>query len=277
MMFFSRIAAASLLLLAVGCGDSPSRSPQGIVSLAPAMTETVVELGEQARLVAVSDYDETPTTASLPRVGTAMTPNFEAIARLRPALILLDQSGADNALPLERIAPVLSLPWLTLEDIGDGIRELGRVVAQPEDAVELATRLEATLDAPVPDGPRVLFVLDGPDLTQTWFLRSNSLHGRVLHAAGAINAVADPVRGAAVLAPEELLETAPDVIVVLAGRGDREAVLRAARERFSPLATVPAVAEGRIGAVIGEGYLLPGPGILDLIAPVRAEIDRLWP
>lgn len=60
-----------------------------VVSLAPSVTETLFALGEGGAVVGVSKYcDYPPAATRLPRVGTFLTPNVEAIVALRPTLII---------------------------------------------------------------------------------------------------------------------------------------------------------------------------------------------
>lgn len=67
-----------------------AQSPQRIVSLLPALTESVCALDQCQRLVGVDRYSNYPAGVQhLPRVGGGMDPNIEAIAALRPDVVLL--------------------------------------------------------------------------------------------------------------------------------------------------------------------------------------------
>lgn len=79
---------AALLAAALLIGAAATQ-PLRIVSLAPSVTETLFALGEGGAVVGVSQYcDYPPAAIRLPRVGTFLTPNVEAIAALRPDLII---------------------------------------------------------------------------------------------------------------------------------------------------------------------------------------------
>ncbi len=101
--------------------------PTRIVSLSPAMTETLIEIGAGESLVAVSDFPtEHPMTRDLPRVGTGLTPNYEAIARLSPDIVLMQSGGQTGVVDLSAVAPTRALPWLTVEDLNNSaVRALG--------------------------------------------------------------------------------------------------------------------------------------------------------
>jgi iron complex transport system substrate-binding protein len=99
------------------------RSPASVVSLSPALTETVYILGYGARLTGVSDYCDRPAAAAdLPRCGSALDPDIEAIANLAPALVL-----SSAALPEADLAALdkLEIPVLGLgrADSLDGLFE----------------------------------------------------------------------------------------------------------------------------------------------------------
>src|SRR5580698_1045150 len=93
----------ALMIIAAFAGcDEPSTTlqaqsgPQRIVSLAPAITETLFALGAGPQVVGVSQYcDYPPQVLKLPKIGTFLTPNIEAIAGLRPTLVIGLQTSSD--------------------------------------------------------------------------------------------------------------------------------------------------------------------------------------
>ena len=273
------VVGLALGLLLAGCDAGDERPRQGIVSLAPAITETLFALELGDRLVGRSDFGETPpAVAALPPMGTALSPNFEALARLRPEVIVTDASGASHRESLARLAEVMELPWLSVSEVAQGIRSLGERFDRMAPARELAAHFESVLSTPPPAAaPKVLFALDGADANEVWFLRRNSVHGHALHAAGAQNAVDRDIDGPAVLTPEELLRTDPDAIIILAMKGAIEAARQRARDRFAPLSALRAVESGRIGAVVGSRFALPGPSTLELVDELAREIEHLQP
>jgi ABC-type Fe3+-hydroxamate transport system substrate-binding protein len=270
--------AAAALGLALACRARPSThdgEALRIVSLAPAVTETLFAIGAEKQLVGVSDYCETPAEArSRPRLGTSITPNYEAIAGLRPTLIVSEKNVAGRRRELEALAKTEFLPWLSLREIEVSIRRLGQLTGREAKARELSTELVRKLDVGEPaGGPRVLLVL-GEAGEEIWFIRRNSLHGSVLHAAGARNAVAEDVLGPPNLSAERLLELDPDAIVVLvrpdAGRPKLRAIAR-----FQRFSTLRAVRSGRVGSVEDEAAFSHGPSIVGLVDRVHGELVRI--
>lgn len=61
--------------------------PQKVVSLSPAVTEIITELGSDAQLEGVSD--NCVTDKDIARVGTSLIPNFDAIKEIKPDVIFV--------------------------------------------------------------------------------------------------------------------------------------------------------------------------------------------
>ncbi len=259
---------------------TPTSVPTRIVSLAPALTETLFELDAGNRVVGVSDFCDHPAeVASLPRLGSGFTPNYENIARQRPDLILTDRGSGASKLGLEQIAPTRALAWLSVDEAIQSITALGAWVDRRAAANRLAARLRTRLAVPAAtDAPRVLLVhgVAAGTLADVWLIQRNSMHGAVLRAAGGRNAVERDVPGAARLSLEEVIRLDPELIIVLVGaepmdRGARERAI----QRFVQLRPLRAAREHHIGAVVGPGVFAVGPRILALIEPLSAEISRL--
>lgn len=91
----------------------PAR-PGNVVSLAPAITEKLHDLGMADRLTGVSDFCDYPQEIdALPDCGTAQLPNIEEIIALEPHLILAESPivDADALSALEEAGiPVAVLP-----------------------------------------------------------------------------------------------------------------------------------------------------------------------
>lgn len=282
-----RAGLAALLLGGVALGAHFARAPghtaetvsdpeparaARIVSLSPGIAETLVALDRADRLVGQSDYGPLPET--VPRVGSALTPELEAIARLEPDLIIGAEVRGDGRERLARIARTEYLPWLTVEDMASGVERLGQWVDAVASAQKLAMRLRDELTPrPRPDSPRLLWVIDLGEAQSavTWFIRPDSLHGQLLVSLGYRNAIEDPVPVPPRLTPEQLLELAPDgfIAVTTSAKKPRlEESLRAHLERFAPLAARP------LWVVAHEPTMTLGPHIVDLRKKLQAALPR---
>ncbi len=263
------------LWLACAVPDAPTE-PRW-VSLTPAITETIAALGREDVLVGRSEWCTQPASVlGLPAVGSALTPELERIARLQPSAIVVDGSQGIDTAPLGRIAPVTVLPWLTVTQVADSIERLGAELQREEVARAMAARFRA-LDVPPPvDGPEVLFAMaEDPRQGDVWYVRVDSLHGSILHAAGARNALPEPPAGAPTLSLEGLLALDPDAIVVLTPREVDDAVRAEILANWAPLAPLSAVAKGRIRVLGGPTVMPTGPSLLDTTEALRAELAPL--
>lgn len=257
------------------------QAPSGrmrIISLAPAMTETLFAIGAGADVVGRTEYcTYPPEAASLPTVGTTITPGYEAMVRLQPTLIVGEATKDAPLADLSRIAPTRLMPWLTLDDTLAGIRELGRLTGRGEGAEKIAADMERRLKVKPPaNGPRVLLAMDGTPgrLTEVWFLRQNSIHGACLNAAGARNAVDDEFVGAMpVLSLERVIALDPEVVLVLTARKLSEGERQQLVKDWQGLPMLKAVKAGKVRVLDGEEYYVNGPRILGLIDKLKAALE----
>ena len=277
------VGALGALLVSAGAAVlaanlAPKRQAQGggaprLVSLSPALTETVLALGGANQLVGVSDYCELPKPLKLPRLGSSLTPNYEAIAGLHPSLVLCDDSAGAKRAELGALARAEFLPWLTLAEVVRSTARLGQLLGQPVAGNALAQKLEARLSRQPPAGaPRVLLLLSyDPDRpAEIWFIKQNSLHGAALSAAGARNAVPRDVPGLPRLGVEQLLEIDPDLVLILPPPGATPARQQELVRAFSALAPLRAVKAGRVKCINGNQSV--GPSILELVDAIEAAL-----
>jgi iron complex transport system substrate-binding protein len=254
-------------------------SPARIVSLSPAITETLFAIGAGTSLVAVSDYSDYPDAArQLPHVGTSLTPSYEAIARLAPTLIMTESAVNTAKSELSALGPAEFLPWLSVDQIVASTRRIGALTEHTDAANALADHVSSRLStAEPPHGPRVLLVLaETPGkLAEVLFVKRNSIHGAVLRAAGARNAVAEDVPGIPRLSIERLIALDPDAIIVLATSGgdvERAAFLG----DFARVTPLSAVKTGHVSVLVAPEAFSVGPRILAFADRLTQEIARLF-
>ena len=273
-----RALLGALGALGLSCRRSSVSARAGrLVSLTPAITETVLALGGAAQLVGVSNYCVLPETLKLPRLGSSLTPSFEAIAGLRPSLILCDDSAGAKRRELAAIASCEVLPWLTLPEVVGSTRRIGQVLGRAAVGNALAERLNNRLSRQPPAGAsRVLLLLSyDPDRpAEIWFIRQNSLHGAALAAAGARNAVAHDVPGLPRLGVEQLIELDPDDVLIIPPPGATLELKKRMLTAFNALAPLRAVKEGKVGIVNGASQSV-GPSILTLSDALSAMLQKM--
>lgn len=266
---------------AVGISRISTKKPGGggarrLVSLSPAITETVLALRASDQLVGVSDYCTLPSGQKLARVGSSLTPNYEAIAGLRPSLILSDDSAGAKQRELAALAQCQILPWLTLDDVVGSTKTLGQLLERSQAADTLAQQLDARLSRkPALDAPSVLLLLsyDADRPAEIWFIKQNSLHGAALNAAGARNAVAHSVPGLPRLSVEELIGLDPDQVFIIPPPGATLEGKRKMLDAFRQLAPLRAVKNSGIAIVNGTQSV--GPSILTLVDSLARMLEKM--
>jgi cobalamin transport system substrate-binding protein len=150
---FSRLAAAAAFCLSVLTVANPANAAaqMRIVSLAPSVTETLFALGAGPEVVGVSQYcDYPPQVSGLPRVGSFLTPNLEAIIALRPTLIVGLELSSDvrQIRALNSMGyPVLLVSDDSLQQIENSIEKVGARIDRQADAHRLVAEIQAQIAA----------------------------------------------------------------------------------------------------------------------------------
>jgi iron complex transport system substrate-binding protein len=145
-------AVAALCVCAVALASPANASaPMRIVSLAPSVTETLFALGAGPEVVGVSQYcDYPPQVRDLPRVGSFLTPNLEAIIALRPTLIVGLELSSDvrQIRALNSMGyPVLLVSDDSLQQIEASIEKVGARIDRDADARRLVAQIQSQITA----------------------------------------------------------------------------------------------------------------------------------
>src|ERR1700730_2392816 len=117
-----------------------------IVSMVPSVTETLFALGLGNEVVGVSSYDDYPLDVQrLPRVGSFLTPNLEAIAALRPTIVM--GRGISSNQREIRALRALGYETLMIEDdslsqIEHSIRRIGTRMGKAQQAIRIIASIE---------------------------------------------------------------------------------------------------------------------------------------
>ena len=247
--------AVAIALISSGCShETPSAphvaDPHRVISLAPSVTETLIDLGLADRLVAISDYcPEVPGHAELPRVGGLNNLNVEAVLARRPDLVLTVTEPGDRtlaALTAAGVEVVASDPE-SLPAVLDNLVAIGERFGRGEEARALRTQLEARLaalhspaDPAKSRRPRLYVEIDFPP---PWTSGQGAFVRDAVGAAGAEPLFEDLAAGYATVSVEQILVRDPDTVLILHPlEGSHDHPL-ADRTDFSQLR---AVREGRV-------------------------------
>ena len=124
-------------------------APKRIVSLAPHVTETLFAAGGGSKIVGTVDYSDYPEAAKkLPRVGGYSRVDLEAVAALKPDLIIAWQSGNASA-QMEKIRslgiPIFLTQPNTLDDVAVELEKLGKLAGTESIANAAASKFRERL------------------------------------------------------------------------------------------------------------------------------------
>ena len=260
----------AVLLLAL---SSPALAGLRVVSLAPSLTEIVVELDSADLLVGVLDAGERPAAiADVPSVGRYGQLDMERLLSLKPDLLLLwpGSVGAGQRDQLKRLnIPTFIAEPHTLTQLAAQIEAIAEQLGRPERGAKRAAELRAQLE-----GMRQRYQRDVPlrVFYQVWdkplyTVGGGQIISDALEVCGARNVFADLNLPAPQVSIEAVLQRDPEVIVV----GD-QAQLGA----WKVWPQVAAVRQGRLLLVTDKGLERPSGQMISataklcqLIAPDR--------
>ena len=206
----------ALLLLAV---SAPVLASLRVVSLAPSLSEIVVELDSADLLVGVLDAGERPAEiANVPSVGRYGQLDMEQLLSLKPDLLLLwpGSVGPAQRDQLKRLGiPTFVAEPHSLDQLSTQIEAIATQLGRPERGLKLATDLRQTLtdlrqryhrEVPL----RVFYqVWDKPLYT----VGGGQIISDALQVCGARNVFSDLTLPAPQVSIESVLQRDPEVIL----------------------------------------------------------------
>jgi iron complex transport system substrate-binding protein len=275
--------SALLLWLAAGCSPPPGEvarpaeapAAQRIVTLSPHLAELVVSAGAGSRLVGVVEFsDFPPAVRALPRVGDAFRVDYEALASLRPDLILAWTSGnpPETRQRLRELGfRLVELEPATLEEIGAQIATIGALAgsagAADAAAGQFRARLAALRARSAPTKPVWVFV----QLSERPFFTVTDQHflGQGLRLCGGQNVFGKLPGLTAIVSIEAILEAAPEVIIA-SDMGGTDASPVAGWRAWKEL---PAVKHGRVYTLDADLLSRPSARILEGIEGLCRLLD----
>jgi iron complex transport system substrate-binding protein len=248
--------------------------PQRIVTLLPSLTETAWVLGVGPRLVGVDRFSNWPADiAALPRLGGLDDAQIEALARLKPDVVLASTS-ARSLDKLESLGfRVMRLKSETHADVRRTLGLVAQLLGTPEAGERVWARLEGQIVAaaarvPAPlKGQRVYFEIGGGP----YAAGTTSFIGETLSRLGMANIVPPDLGPFPKLNPEFVVRARPDLIMGV----QREQAALLARPGWQ---AIPAVQGQRVCGFASADYetlIRPGPRLGDAATLLAGCLQRL--
>lgn len=234
-----------------------------VVSLAPSLSEIVVELGAADLLVGVLDGGERPAAlANVPSVGQYGQLNMERLLSLKPDLILLwpGSVGPAQREQLQRLnIPVYVAEPHSLEQLTTQVQriaeQLGRVDAGRQLAAQLRQRLAELRQRYQRAEPlRVFYQVWNQPL---YTVGGGQIISDALSVCGARNVFDDLKLPAPQVSVESVLQRNPEMILA----GDQAQV-----DAWKAWPNIAAVAHGRLVVVPDKGLERPSGQMVEAVA-----------
>jgi iron complex transport system substrate-binding protein len=244
-------------------------APQRIVSLAPAITETLFALGLGDKLVGVTNYCDYPAEAKTkPKVGGFSTPSAELVVAAKPDLVLATKINESYVPQLEQAGlTVVTIESLNLPQVLGNIQLIGQVTGASEAANNLTADMQKRIDSittkvsrlPDEQKPAVYFEIWPDPLTTGG---SKSFVNSLITMAGGKNIAGDVEQDWVNLSPEMVLARDPKV-AILCHHGSSLQTVEQFKSRKG-WEQVSAIKNNRIGLVSDENTVVrTGPRVVE--------------
>ncbi len=240
------ILLSLLLLMSPGCSSVPAgkaespmqitdqigrvvkldKIPQRIISLNPSNTEVLYALGLADRVVAVTDYCNSPPEAKeKPSIGGFSTPNIEKVVDFSPDMVLAGSIHQKQVIPnLEaRGISVFTLAPKTLDEVLEAILLVGKITGEDRKASDLVAGMRNRIKA-VTDKAGSLSEAQKPSVFYlTWSdplktAGAGTYPDELIRKAGGIN-ISQNLTGYAGISLEAVIDANPKVMIAGVGMG----------------------------------------------------------
>ena len=283
----SPVSAAStatkypLIILSGGYSTTISKKPTRIISLSPSATESLFEIGAGKQVLAVDSLSNFPKSAPITELS-AFEPNVEAIAALKPDLVVLSVD-AMKSLVVKEALEKLKIPVLmekapeTLAQAYKEIEVLGEVTDHTSEAKKVTFKMAALIKSIINRTKKTVKITFFHELDNTLYsVTSDTFIGKVYKDFGLIN-IADKAAGAdsygyPQLSAEYLLKADPDVIFLADAEYGESAATVKARAGWSG---ITAVTKKNVFALPNDIPSRWGPRLVDFYRYVAACLTKV--
>lgn len=192
--------------------------PKRIISMLPSHTEALFALGVGSKVVGIDQFSNSPKaeTDKIQKVGNTFTPNLEAIAALKPDLVLIDDSAFSKlAENLEKLGIIVYAGMAqTYIESFEKIAILGRLTGASKNAQSIISRLRSEINQIGAKIVRVKKVSVYFEVDPTPYAAGEaSFIGELLSRAGGKNIIPKALGAFPQVSPELIIQANPSVIL----------------------------------------------------------------
>ena len=250
--------------------------PKRIISLAPASTEILFELGFDEEIVGVTRECDYPKKArDKKRVGEYMNFNIETIVSLKPDLVIMPAEGSIKGKlnELERLGLIVyTVSTKNIDDLLTTIKDIGSVTGKRKEGEALAERVEDEIDAVkkrlIGVKKKTVFCIIG--IEPIIGAGANTLIGDIIKVAGGVNIIGEDAPDYPVVNLEGLYVKNPEVILI-SSMGSEE-VSKNSNPVLDKFSKTGAAKKGAVFMVDSDVLCRPSYRIIDAIKDVAKKI-----
>jgi len=262
------IITVAILFACLGCSppeqEMASKGIHRIVSLAPAITETLYALGAGGQIVGVTTYCNYPPEAlRLPKVGDFAKLDFEKIIHLNPDIVITTTDGSHKE-TIEKLKSfgisTLSVKSKSFNEVLESISLIGASTGKAANAEKLVARMKkgwAFKGEAAAKKPSIVLLYGINPLVAAG---EGSLGDEMIRQAGCTNIFGKSDRSYATTDHETIISLAPDIIIQATMGSESNAQ---ARDYWGKWSAIPAVANNRLYVLDSDLVTRPGPRIVE--------------
>ncbi|NVJ56882.1 MAG: ABC transporter substrate-binding protein [Vibrionaceae bacterium] len=265
----------TLTALAMTFAASSALAGERIISAGAAVTELLIALEQQDKLVAVDVTSQLPSDLQLPKIGYHRQLSAEGLLALgADQLIGSDEMGPDATLDQLKSAGV-SVDIVNTQATAAGLLKRIDEIAELTDAQPQAAKLKARVEnqlqslsqQPQPNAKKILFLLIHEGRPANVAGRDTTPNA-IIELAGGINPAAEKLTSYKPLSTEAMVEMQPDIILVSGRSYDKLGGADEILKRMPMLAATPAGQNKQFITIDGHA-LVGGLGLQSLVEAQR--------
>ncbi|MCK5219724.1 ABC transporter substrate-binding protein [bacterium] len=250
--------------------------PRRIVSMAPAITETLFAIGAKDLVKGVTNYCVyPPEVKKLPKIGGYYDPNYEAIMALNPDLVIILPEHREHRLRFQQLnISTLTMEMHSLAGVISTFIQLGNLCQCEFQGAWLADAfsrqlIKAREQTRNLTRKKVMLVIGrdyGQGISEVYIAGQGEFYHELLDLAGGENVYQRAAPKYPQVSVEGILAMNPEVVIELIP--DPEGIgktIEEIRADWSGLPGLPAVQQKQIKILTGDFLVVPGPRMMLLL------------
>ena len=261
-------------------------APERVISFVPSATEILYELGLGDRVVGVTQFcNYPPAAAQKEKVGAHTDPNYEAILRLKPDLMVILKEERELMPFLDKYGiRYVTIGSDTVEEIIESVRSVAAACGAGERGDSLAQTLRNRLEIQLVDTngnkkPKVLLCVsrDNPGsgtVNKCFAAGASSFYNQLIESAGGVNALKGVSQAYPSISAESVVRLGPDIIIDISSSHIISNQQEAACGDWGIFKSVAAVKTKNVRCLSGDYLTIPGPRFVLILDDLKTIFSQ---